>query len=165
VLSKVNNKYCYAYSVLNNQSQYHNMNFTMFISQMGQPNFDSYTDSEPLHGICKIPYRTDSEEFIDIPFRTVPNFESQFRRTLVWHSISASSCISNQICFSYWLITDKMKTWSSTVISISTAMSHLWSSHTITTHNIFIHDQKTGMQPDFLRMDYCKFCYYYNYYC
>jgi len=79
VLRRVNNKYCYAYSVLNNQSQYHNMNFTMFVTQMGQPNFDS----EPFHRICKIPYRTDSERFIDIPFRTVPNFQSQFCRPLI----------------------------------------------------------------------------------
>jgi len=56
------------------------MNFTMFISQMGQPNFDS----EPIPNLCTefvkfrtepIPnrFRTDSEEFIYIPFRTVPN--------------------------------------------------------------------------------------------
>jgi len=48
VLSKVNNEYCYAYSVLNKESQYHNMNFTKFISQMGQPNFDS----EPIPNRC-----------------------------------------------------------------------------------------------------------------
>jgi len=48
----------------------------------GETEFLFWTNSEPLHGICKIPYQTDSEEFIDIPFRTVPNFESQFRRPL-----------------------------------------------------------------------------------
>jgi len=56
------------------------MYFTLFVSQMGQPNFES----EPILNRCTefAKFWTDSEEFIDIPFRTVPNFESQFRRPL-----------------------------------------------------------------------------------